>query len=157
VALGIAWEIVENALNICIKFALVWVVLLAAVARAFERTGDRESLRVVASDLAVALAARGAVMAVGLAVWWRSTWWVQVAYPVFQIGAADVVLALAAVACVGGFRSLRAPAYLPGGGASMPGSVLPGSPMPGSPIPGSPVAGSGAFAGSSFFSSSGSA
>jgi hypothetical protein len=87
-----------------LKFALAWVVLLAAAARAFDRDGARAALPSLATDLAVAFAARGAAIVGGLWVWWRSSWWLKYAYPVYALAAADVVLLLAAFAAVGGFR-----------------------------------------------------
>ena len=103
----------ETALHLAVKFALVWVVLLAGLARAFERAGHPHALRTVVFDLAVAFAARGALLAIGMTVWWRSSWWVATAYPVFTLGAADVVLVLAAAAVSGAFRRDGAPALAP--------------------------------------------
>jgi hypothetical protein len=108
---GVSAEILGNAALLAVKFALPWIVLLAAAARAFARAKDTRLLPAFVADLGVAVVARGAVLVAFLWVWWRSSWWVEAAYPVFALGAADVVLlGLAWAATAGSARSEAAPA-----------------------------------------------
>lgn len=53
-------------------------------------------------DVAVAGAARAALVAAALWAWWRNTWWMSHAYTVYAYAAADIIL-LAVVAALLGF------------------------------------------------------
>ncbi len=103
-ATTISTEIWENAVSQVVKFSLVWVAFLAAMARAARRAGSPDGLRVLGVDLGVALAARGALVALGMTVWWRSSWWVAVAYPTFALALGDALFVLAGLAVAGAFR-----------------------------------------------------
>ncbi|MFO0933202.1 MAG: hypothetical protein U1E39_10905 [Planctomycetota bacterium] len=103
-ATTISTEIWENAVSQLVKFSLVWVALLSAMARSARRAGSPYGLRVLGVDLGVALAARGALVALGMTVWWRSSWWVAVAYPTFALGLADALFVLAGLAVAGALR-----------------------------------------------------
>jgi len=140
-ATTIATEILENAFSQVVKFALVWIVLLAAAARAFERAAVPDGLRVLGVDLGVALAARGALVAFGMTVWWRSSWWVAVAYPTFALALGDAIFVLAGLAVAGAFRRTAVSGLVPvrsvPRGPGTGESTAPRSPAPGSPAPGS--------------------
>jgi hypothetical protein len=108
---GATPEVVEAALQLALRFLLPWLVLLAAAARAL---GDARRLRALVADLAISYAARGAAIAIGIWVLWRSAWWFSNAYPVFALGAGDLVLLTAAALLVG--------AWGPAAGADRPSS-----------------------------------
>lgn len=155
---GITLAVVANAVVQAIRFALPWIVLLAAVVRAQERRAETTDGRgahalaaITTGDVAALLAVRAVSMVVALPIWWRSSWWVSAAYAVFAFAAGDLLLVLACGALVGVFRRPRAsgvaspaPARvqppIPASGFS--GSLIPPSPMPGSPAPGSAMPGS---------------
>ena len=101
---GLTPEVLLNVALQMLKFSLVWVALFSAVVHAWDRDGRRASLPQLGADLALGFASRGAALVLGMWVWWRSSWWVAVAYPVFVLGLGDVVLLLGALALVGGLR-----------------------------------------------------
>ncbi len=110
---GLSLEVVRATILLFFRFSLVWVAILAAAARAFERSmgpGGPDGLRRLVADLALTFVGRGAVIVAGLWVWWRSSWWVVIAYPTYALGAADVILLVVALAFAGGLRRTRAPA-----------------------------------------------
>ncbi len=117
---GLTWPVLENTLLQLLKFALVWIVLLSAAARAFARDRGSSALPCLASDLAIAFAARGAGLVAGMWVWSRHSWWVKIARPVYALGAADVLLLLGSLALVGAFRRTRARAPRPSAPAGAP-------------------------------------
>jgi hypothetical protein len=97
---GVTPQVAAHAALQVVTFALPWVVLLAAAARSFARARAPRRLSVLASDIGVGLAARGAALVALLWVLWRSSWWVQAAYPVFAFGAAELLLLLLAYGVV---------------------------------------------------------
>ncbi|MBL9089083.1 MAG: alkaline phosphatase family protein [Planctomycetia bacterium] len=121
-ATTISTEIWENAVSQVVKFSLVWVALLAAMARSARRTGSLDGLRALGVDLGVALAARGALVALGMTVWWRSSWWVAVAYPTFALALLDALFVLAGLGIAGAFRAPAGAASdaAPAGGPAAP-------------------------------------
>ncbi len=92
----ITWQVIVAGIQVALRMALPWVLILAALARAVERTHGSSSgaLRCVLGDLAVSFGARGAAIAVALWAWWRNAWWMTHAYTVYAYAAADVVLLL---------------------------------------------------------------
>jgi hypothetical protein len=92
-------QVLEAGLQLALRFLLPWVLLLGAAVRIL---GDAASLRRLAADLALTFAARGAAIALALWAWWRNAWWISHAYPVYALGAADVVLLLVALLLCGG-------------------------------------------------------
>src|SRR5205085_1921331 len=102
---GLTPEIAASGLLLLLKFSLVWIVLVSAAACAFARDGARDGLRVLAVDLSVAYAARGAALVAAMWVWWRSSWWATIAYTVYALGLGDALLLIWALAVAGGFRA----------------------------------------------------
>ncbi|MDJ0522270.1 MAG: alkaline phosphatase family protein [Planctomycetota bacterium] len=92
----ITWQVIAAGIQLALRMALPWVLILAALSRAVERTHGHDSgvLRCVLGDLAVSFAARGAAIATALWAWWRNAWWMTHAYTVYAYAAADVVLLL---------------------------------------------------------------
>jgi hypothetical protein len=97
---GVTGPIIEAGLQLAFRFSLPWLLLLAAAARVF---GTRGGVRRLVGDVALTFAARAAAITVALWAWWRSAWWMERAYPVFALGAADVVLLLTAALLIGAF------------------------------------------------------
>lgn len=101
----ITGQIVVAGLQLALRMALPWILLLAALVRATERTADTYDLvRCTVGDLVVSYAARGASIAVALWAWWRNSWWMTHAYTVYAYAAADVLLLLVCAALCGVFR-----------------------------------------------------
>ncbi|MDF1700934.1 MAG: alkaline phosphatase family protein [Planctomycetota bacterium] len=101
----ITGQIVVAGIQLALRMALPWILLLAALVRATERTADTLDLvRCAVGDLTVSYAARGASIAVALWAWWRNSWWMTHAYTVYAYAAADVVLLLVCGALCGVFR-----------------------------------------------------
>ena len=101
----ITGQIVVAGLQLALRMALPWVLLLAALVRATERTADTLDLvRCTVGDLVVSYGARGAAIAVALWAWWRNSWWMTHAYTVYAYAAADVLLLLVCGALCGVFR-----------------------------------------------------
>nr|MDJ0975736.1 alkaline phosphatase family protein [Planctomycetota bacterium] len=111
----ISWQIVVAGIQLAVRMALPWLVILASVTRAFEATPDAPdgALRVMLQDLAISYAARGAAILTALWAWWRSSWWMTHAYTVYAFGAADVLLLLACATLAGSWRKRTAPAPEP--------------------------------------------
>jgi len=120
----ITWQVIVAGIQLALRMALPWVLILAALGRAVERTHGAQSgvLRCVLGDLAVSYAARGAAIATALWAWWRNSWWMTHAYTVYAYGAADVVLLLlCASLCGAWFQAPSAsedPVPEPAGGAA---------------------------------------
>lgn len=106
----ISWQIIVATIQLAIRMALPWVLILASVVRSYEATEDAgpEVLHVLLMDLALTFAARGAAILTALWAWWRSSWWMTHAYTVYAFGAADVLLLLVCAVVAGGWR--RGPA-----------------------------------------------
>ena len=101
----ITGQIVVAGLQLALRMALPWILIMAALVRAVERSSDVVgAARAVVADLMVALAARGAAIAVALWAWWRNAWWMTHAYTVYAYAAADVILLLLCGALCGVFR-----------------------------------------------------
>ncbi|MCB9826012.1 MAG: alkaline phosphatase family protein [Planctomycetes bacterium] len=103
-ATGVTWQIVAAGIQLALRMALPWVLFLAAVRRGLEaRPGAGPAVgRQLIVDVAVAGAARAALVAAALWAWWRNTWWMSHAYTVYAYAAADIIL-LAVVAALLGF------------------------------------------------------
>lgn len=109
---GVTWQMVVAGLQVALRFALPWLVLLSALAYA-ARTAA--ALRALLTDLALSFAARATALVLCLWALTDNGWWVGQAQEVVSLGAADLVLLLAAALLVGAFRRDPAgPAPLPG-------------------------------------------
>lgn len=101
----ITGQIIVAGLQLALRMALPWILLLAALVRATERTADTLDLvRCTVGDLVLSYGARGAAIAVALWAWWRNSWWMTHAYTVYAYAAADVLLLLVCGALCGVFR-----------------------------------------------------
>jgi hypothetical protein len=102
----ITGQIIVASIQMALRMALPWVLIVAALTRAAERTRQATlgAVRCVLGDVAVAFAARGAAIAVALWAWWRNSWWMTHAYTVYAYAAADVILLLVCAVLCGAFR-----------------------------------------------------
>jgi len=92
----ITWQMMVAIVQLALRMALPWVLILAALMRSVRRTPGASvgTLRCVLGDLALSFAARGAAIATALWAWWRNNWWMTKAYTVYAYAAADVILLL---------------------------------------------------------------
>lgn len=103
---GISWQVYLATTQLALRFALPWVLLLAAAAHAAR---GAPLLRVLLGDLALGLAARGALLTLGLWSLADNAWWVEKAKDVFNLGGGDLLLLLVASVAAGFWRSGAAP------------------------------------------------
>lgn len=103
-ATGVSWQIVAAGLQLVLRMAVPWVLFLAAVRRMIARTppASLATGRQLVTDVAIAGAARAALVVASLWAWWRNTWWMGHAYTVYAYAAADIIL-LAVIAALLGF------------------------------------------------------
>jgi hypothetical protein len=107
-AAGPSAEVVLAVLLLGLRFALPWVAVFAAAARAFG--DDRRGPARLLGDVSVAYAARAAAVLLVLSVWWRSAWWIGAAVPTFLFAGAEVLLAGVGFAlAAGGARAPESP------------------------------------------------
>jgi hypothetical protein len=107
---GITWPVVVATIQVSIRFAVPWLLLLAAAAHAAD---DGPRLRTLVGDVALAFAARGAVLVLALWALADNVWWVERAKDVYALGVGDVLLLLAASAAVGAWRREPRPTPVP--------------------------------------------
>lgn len=104
----VTWQVKVAGLQLALRMALPWVLLLAAVMRAAARSGAAGAPPRLVGDVALSFAARGAAIAAALWAWWMSVWWTTLAYTVYAFAAADVVLLLVCAGACGVFGERRA-------------------------------------------------
>lgn len=93
---GVTWPIAVATLQVGLRFALPWLLLFAALSA---HGLSPAQLRLLLAGLVAGFAARAAVLLLMLWAFAANAWWVEQAYTVYALGAADVpLLALAALA-----------------------------------------------------------
>ncbi len=104
----VTWQVQVAGVQLALRMALPWILLLAAMVRAAGRTHAAAAPRLLVGDIALSFAARGAAIAAALWAWWMSVWWTTLAYTVYAFAAADVVLLLVCAGACGVFGERRA-------------------------------------------------
>lgn len=90
---GVTLAVVIASLQLALRFALPWVVLFSVLVHA---ALEAASLRSVVCHLTLSFAARASALLLCLWAFDVNAWWVEQAYTVYALGAADMVLLLAA-------------------------------------------------------------
>jgi ethanolaminephosphotransferase len=101
---GVTVPILLATLQVGIRFALLWLVLFATLSAMGVTRGD---LRRVTAGLALTFAARATALLLMLWAFAANAWWVEQAYTVYALGAADLVLLLLASVSVRAFAGSR--------------------------------------------------
>ncbi len=116
----ITWQVIVATLQMALRMAMPWVLILAALSYALQQTRGvmQGSMRCVLGDLVVSFSARGAAIATALWAWWRQSWWVTHAYTVYAYAVGEVILLLVCATLVGAWgweadRTARAPEAAP--------------------------------------------
>lgn len=101
---GVTWPIAVATLQVGLRFALPWLLLLSVLAA---QGLSASLLRGLLAGLVAGFAARSAVLLLMLWAFAANAWWVEQAYTVYALGAADVPLLLLAALATGAFRAPR--------------------------------------------------
>ncbi len=127
----ITWQIMVAGIQLALRMALPWILIVAALSRAIERTAGATggTLRCVLGDLALSFAARGAAIATAIWAWWRNNWWMTKAYTVFAYAAADVILLLVCASLCGAWTGATEEDAALGDAAAAPPDAPP-APVP---------------------------
>jgi hypothetical protein len=98
-----SWQNLVATVLTALRMALPWILFLAPLARARQRTPGAApaALACVAMDLALCFVARGAVIVAAAWAWRKNAWWFDIAKTVFAFGLADTVLLLLCTLVVG--------------------------------------------------------
>ncbi|MFM8981286.1 MAG: alkaline phosphatase family protein [Planctomycetia bacterium] len=101
---GVTWPNAVATLQVGLRFALPWLLLFAALAA---QGLEAARLRLLLAALAAGFAARAALLLLMLWAFAENAWWVEQAYTVYALGAADVPLLCVAAVAGGAFTVPR--------------------------------------------------